>query len=563
KQEELCIFCLRPETDEVFGEMLSTSKFHVHYFCLLFSSGLHQEGDDKEPLRGFSEANVMAEHRRGAKLKCSYCKNRYATVGCCLKMCKKMFHVYCGVANQCLLQFHDEFRAYCPDHRLQQRMTPRENEDTCLICLSEFDPKPSPEVLVAPCCKHSFHKECLQTLALSAGIHHFDCCICKNKDAFQKEMQDHGIYIPENTVESIYYEPGNSLGYRELMFVVCFSLYSLYELRRGGATCYGNRKAPLRSSGRGEAYACGGLFGGPVDPVCGVLYSDCVHLKECMGELEELLLLGESKTSASTAAGEASNAAAETSRSSANQSEEAAGSAKEKRVQPSRKRKTAPSPEPRSSMRSRSRSVSSTSSFRESEPRDHTADSSKMLSQNSGGTRRPKRATKLKKRKVNRSAVASAKDEAQSVSSKSDVVEAGNNSSIIPANLRYEAANEPSASTSAGTSSLEDSEGQAMITCRNGKLCAMVKPRCSTDALARDAVETVTPVATTSGGSLGSSKEAARPVPTRMLQLLPPSSSATFRKPKPKQTPKKSSGVQLSLMSYLKQFMQHGSTSKD
>ena len=46
----------------------------VHYFCLLFSSGLCQRGTEAEGIRGFLSIDIKREIKRGARLKCSYCR---------------------------------------------------------------------------------------------------------------------------------------------------------------------------------------------------------------------------------------------------------------------------------------------------------------------------------------------------------------------------------------------------------------------------------------------------------------------------------------------------------
>ncbi len=48
----------------------------AHYFCLLFSSGLDQNGDDEEEIKGFLVADVLKEWRRGQRLKCFSCNAR-------------------------------------------------------------------------------------------------------------------------------------------------------------------------------------------------------------------------------------------------------------------------------------------------------------------------------------------------------------------------------------------------------------------------------------------------------------------------------------------------------
>lgn len=194
----VCAFCDKPNGEDFVGELLSKGDLHAHYFCMLFSSGLHQRGQDSEPLRGFLDTDVRLELRRGTRLACSFCKKKSATVGCCLKACKKVFHMPCGVTHSCLLQFFGDFRVYCATHRPQQNVVPLDTGGglLCPICAEEMT-HPSVTVLVTPCCRQLFHRTCIQKQALSAGSHFFRCGHCNNQDAFQREMQEHGIYVPE------------------------------------------------------------------------------------------------------------------------------------------------------------------------------------------------------------------------------------------------------------------------------------------------------------------------------------------------------------------------------
>ncbi|XP_077521757.1 E3 ubiquitin-protein ligase PHF7-like isoform X3 [Amblyomma americanum] len=199
-QAPTCAFCDKPHNDsEIGSELLSTSGgLHVHYMCMLFSSGLHQRGQvERAPLRGFAEVDVRAELRRGGRLSCSFCKRKGATVGCCLKACKKVFHLPCGASNGCLLQFFGDFRVYCGMHRPRQNVVPMvASGGICPICSEEMA-HPSVNVLVTPCCRQLFHRGCIQRQAMSAGSHFFRCGHCNNQEAFQREMQEHGIYVPE------------------------------------------------------------------------------------------------------------------------------------------------------------------------------------------------------------------------------------------------------------------------------------------------------------------------------------------------------------------------------
>ena len=43
----------------------------AHFFCLLFSSGLDQNGDEEEEIMGFRTQDILKEWRRGQRLKVS------------------------------------------------------------------------------------------------------------------------------------------------------------------------------------------------------------------------------------------------------------------------------------------------------------------------------------------------------------------------------------------------------------------------------------------------------------------------------------------------------------
>ena len=100
------------------------------------SSGLNQEGEDEEGIKGFLPDSIVKEWRRGSMLKCFYCKNkytlhlleiqnktlantitRYATVGCAHSSCKRGYHLPCGLENGSLQQFFGNFASFCSAHR--------------------------------------------------------------------------------------------------------------------------------------------------------------------------------------------------------------------------------------------------------------------------------------------------------------------------------------------------------------------------------------------------------------------------------------------------------------
>ncbi|XP_035675086.1 uncharacterized protein LOC118414898 [Branchiostoma floridae] len=202
-----CLFCKRCENhQEKYGQLITDkdSGITVHYFCLLLSSGIRQEGGEEEGIYGFREQEVIKEYRRGLRLKCNFCEQKGATIGCCTKKCRMMFHLPCGMENGTLHLFFDDFKSYCKEHRPMQKIskdmildTPEKNP-VCPICMYHLKPKPSHNVIKTPCCKRTWlHRDCVQRQASSAGMYFFRCPICNSKETFQQEMLKNGIYIPE------------------------------------------------------------------------------------------------------------------------------------------------------------------------------------------------------------------------------------------------------------------------------------------------------------------------------------------------------------------------------
>ncbi|XP_026293600.1 pineapple eye protein isoform X1 [Frankliniella occidentalis] len=207
KTKNKCIMCHSKLYDPVkYGDVYQIDGLVVHYFCLLFSSSLIQRGEsDDEGLLGFFPKDIRSEARRGGRLRCSYCRKNGATIGCNVKSCKKAFHLPCGLKHGSMHQFFGEFRSFCPAHRPSQSVDPKilnqaaEEEDglVCPICYETVPNKVSSDTLWAPCCKKRwFHRSCVERQAQAQG-YFFKCPMCNNKDEFNKEMKEFGVYIPE------------------------------------------------------------------------------------------------------------------------------------------------------------------------------------------------------------------------------------------------------------------------------------------------------------------------------------------------------------------------------
>ncbi|KAJ9595463.1 hypothetical protein L9F63_013374, partial [Diploptera punctata] len=201
-----CLFCNQYEDNELqYGKFYELDGDIVtHYYCLLLSSNMEQNGDDNEGILGFLRKDILKELRRGRQLACSYCRLLGATLGCCASRCKKVFHLPCGRRAGSLHQFFGQFKSFCATHRPLQKIDAnilqqsKNKPATCPICYDQVDPTAFRTTLWAPCCRVNawFHRDCVQKLAMSAG-YFFKCPLCNNKPTFQKAMLDFGIYIPE------------------------------------------------------------------------------------------------------------------------------------------------------------------------------------------------------------------------------------------------------------------------------------------------------------------------------------------------------------------------------
>lgn len=198
----VCVLCKSGEDDELrFGKFFKSKELAVHNFCMLFSSDLSQNGkNDNDGFAGFLIKDIKREVIRGKRLKCSYCKKNGSTIGCCVPICKKVFHLNCGQKHKSFHLFYDSFLSYCCVHKSHPIYPEGElltNEYTCSICCETVYLSDRDTTVWTSCCKNGwFHKPCIQRQANNAG-YFFRCPLCNNTEQFQKQMLIHGIYIPQ------------------------------------------------------------------------------------------------------------------------------------------------------------------------------------------------------------------------------------------------------------------------------------------------------------------------------------------------------------------------------
>lgn len=95
----------------------------IHANCALWSSEVYEEIDG-------SLQNVHSALSRGRSIKCAYCKQKGASVGCCLKGCYETYHFNCARAAKCSFM-HDK-TVYCSTHDIS-------NSSHMIVNGSEFE----------------------------------------------------------------------------------------------------------------------------------------------------------------------------------------------------------------------------------------------------------------------------------------------------------------------------------------------------------------------------------------------------------------------------------------
>ena len=123
KRPPICALC--NESDNMEGQlgMLICSKvssLSAHEYCLTFSAGLFNQGDEEVGINGFLESRIREELKRGFRLLCKYCGKKGATLGCEDKRCKSAYHLPCAIRCNCLLQYFGAFQVFCPLHHIKQ-----------------------------------------------------------------------------------------------------------------------------------------------------------------------------------------------------------------------------------------------------------------------------------------------------------------------------------------------------------------------------------------------------------------------------------------------------------
>ncbi|XP_054162580.1 G2/M phase-specific E3 ubiquitin-protein ligase-like [Oppia nitens] len=261
-----CIFCGYVTKNKYFlGKLMTRGDISAHYYCILFSPGLQQNGRIDEGFKGFLEEDIQKEVRRGRQLFCTYCHKRGAVIGCYRNDCRVVFHLPCGLIHDSYHSFHDpkkNFPSYCIKHRSIQRTDPKKEstDDLCANCREQVVCKPTPKTLWTPCCGHWLHRECVIKQAYHQGKHHFKCPNCNNRDEFIIEMKDFGIHVPSRDAS---WEDGNNFA-------------DLYDRSHkcSAEMCFSKKGREYNGDNHWELFACDGCGSQAIHGKCGNLKSD-------------------------------------------------------------------------------------------------------------------------------------------------------------------------------------------------------------------------------------------------------------------------------------------------
>ncbi|XP_075055182.1 uncharacterized protein LOC142141019 [Mixophyes fleayi] len=119
----LCAFCRKGAVNEKTGEMLISpgEEIMAHYNCVLFSPAVvSSESGSQNIFGGFDITTVKKEIKRGNRMKCVYCYEYGASVGCDIKSCKNTYHYVCveKAGGECIEDLDKQlYIAYCKRHK--------------------------------------------------------------------------------------------------------------------------------------------------------------------------------------------------------------------------------------------------------------------------------------------------------------------------------------------------------------------------------------------------------------------------------------------------------------
>lgn len=171
----------------------------------LFGSGLAQTAEEREErqLNGFSIDDVEKEKNRASKLKCVYCKQKGAAIGCCKVQCRRSYHFNCGLNNSCSYEYH-KYTSFCKNHVTTSHTERHGDDEFCFICRLGMGGYSAVNSIRHSCCDKWSHVSCLKKLAFDQGDD-LSCTSCDSYHEFRANLLASGVFIPGMTTKRTLY----------------------------------------------------------------------------------------------------------------------------------------------------------------------------------------------------------------------------------------------------------------------------------------------------------------------------------------------------------------------
>lgn len=134
--------------------------------------------------------------------KCFYCKSNGASIGCCVRTCRKSFHLSCGLQNSCTNEFIGNHQSFCHLHfniNTQNTSLTHDESVMCSICQLTMGEYHKTSSMQTVCCESNewFHKKCLKERAYKLEDD-FCCPSCGDFDNFRENMLFNSVFIPKS-----------------------------------------------------------------------------------------------------------------------------------------------------------------------------------------------------------------------------------------------------------------------------------------------------------------------------------------------------------------------------
>ena len=160
--------------------------------CKMRDQEVHR--DNAFPVRNREGGDLSVPHQEHV---CLLCQGKDESIPTCMQ-----YYLY--------FIFQDRCKQKC-----EKYPTPPDRD--CVICYEQVSQELRDfERIRVPCCGRYFHRDCLQSYALTSGENHFKCANCNDKGAITRELHRMGIYIPIQDAEWESADHSHFYGYEEM-----------------------------------------------------------------------------------------------------------------------------------------------------------------------------------------------------------------------------------------------------------------------------------------------------------------------------------------------------------